>query len=43
MVKAKADQVILENCGQNICRCTGYVLYLRAIHKVVLNTPGLTQ
>lgn len=39
----QVDQVILENCGQHICRCTGYVLYLRAIRKVVLNTPGLTH
>jgi aerobic-type carbon monoxide dehydrogenase small subunit (CoxS/CutS family) len=40
---SQVDRVILENCGQNICRCTGYVLYLRAIRKVVLNTPGLTH
>lgn len=41
--RGKVDEVILENCGQHICRCTGYVLYLRAIRKVVLNTPGLTR
>ncbi len=39
----EVDPVILENCEQHICRCTGYVLNLRAIRKVVLNTPGLTH
>jgi aerobic-type carbon monoxide dehydrogenase small subunit (CoxS/CutS family) len=40
---SQVDQVILESCGQHICRCTGYVCYLRAIRKVVLNTPGLQR
>jgi aerobic-type carbon monoxide dehydrogenase small subunit (CoxS/CutS family) len=38
---SEVDKVIFENCGQHICRCTGYVRYLQAIRKVVLTTPGL--
>jgi len=37
------DKVIFENCGQQICRCTGYVRYHQAIRKVVLATPGLVR
>lgn len=40
---SQVDKVIFENCGQHICRCTGYVRYLQAIRKVVLTTPGLVR
>jgi aerobic-type carbon monoxide dehydrogenase small subunit (CoxS/CutS family) len=35
------DEVILENVGDHICRCTGYSRYYSAIKEVVLKTPGL--
>lgn len=38
---AQLDQVIFENCGSHICRCTGYVRYQEAIRDVLLKTPGL--
>jgi aerobic-type carbon monoxide dehydrogenase small subunit (CoxS/CutS family) len=40
--KDLVDQRIQEATGENICRCTGYVRYHRAIKEVVLNTQGLT-
>ena len=40
---SQVDKVIFENCGQHICRCTGYVRYLQAIRRVVLTTPGLVR
>lgn len=40
---SQVDKVIFENCGQHVCRCTGYVRYLQAIRKVVLTTPGLVR
>jgi aerobic-type carbon monoxide dehydrogenase small subunit (CoxS/CutS family) len=38
---AQLDEVISDNCGSHLCRCTGYVRYQEAIRTVVLNTPGL--
>jgi aerobic-type carbon monoxide dehydrogenase small subunit (CoxS/CutS family) len=35
------DETIRRSCGQNICRCTGYVRYHGAIRKAVLQTQGL--
>jgi aerobic-type carbon monoxide dehydrogenase small subunit (CoxS/CutS family) len=40
---SQVDKVIFENCGQHICRCSGYVQYHQAIRKVVLTTPGLVR
>jgi aerobic-type carbon monoxide dehydrogenase small subunit (CoxS/CutS family) len=40
---SQVDKVIFENCGQHICRCTGYVRYHQAIRKVVLTTPELVR
>jgi aerobic-type carbon monoxide dehydrogenase small subunit (CoxS/CutS family) len=40
---AKLDEVILENCGSHICRCTGYVRYREAIRDILLKTPGLVS
>lgn len=34
-------EVIEENLGQHICRCSGYVKYHEAITAVLLATPGL--
>jgi aerobic-type carbon monoxide dehydrogenase small subunit (CoxS/CutS family) len=39
----EVDQVILDACGEHICRCTGYVRYHQAIRKVILATPGLVR
>ena len=36
------DQLILENVGDHICRCTGYARYYSAIKEVILKIPGLT-
>lgn len=35
------SQVIEENLGQHICRCSGYVKYHEAITALLLATPGL--
>jgi aerobic-type carbon monoxide dehydrogenase small subunit (CoxS/CutS family) len=37
------DDTIRQNCGQHICRCTGYVRYHSALRKAVLKTPGLVK
>ena len=39
----RLDETIRENCGQHICRCTGYVRYHDAIRKAVLKMPGLLK
>lgn len=39
--KDRLDEVILEAIGGNLCRCTGYVRYFKAIKRVILATPGL--
>ncbi|WP_406699709.1 (2Fe-2S)-binding protein [Singulisphaera sp. Ch08] len=37
----RLDDVILEAIGGHICRCTGYLRYIKAIRRVILATPGL--
>jgi len=39
----KVDEAVLGAIGQHICRCTGYVRYLQAMRKVILETPGLVK
>ena len=39
--RSELNQVILDNMGDHICRCTGYVKYHAAIKELLLNTPGL--
>lgn len=39
--RSELNKVILDNMGDHICRCTGYVNYHAAIKELLLNTPGL--
>lgn len=39
--KSDLHQVILDNMGDHICRCSGYVKYYEAIKALLINTPGL--
>ena len=39
--KSELNQVVLDNMGDHICRCSGYVKYHAAIKELLLNTPGL--
>lgn len=41
VARDRVDDTIMGAVGNNVCRCTGYVRYIRAIRKVVLATPGL--
>ena len=38
----KVDEAIQDAVGPNLCRCSGYVRYHRAIKEVILATKGLT-
>ncbi|MCF3595067.1 (2Fe-2S)-binding protein [Rhodobacteraceae bacterium LMO-12] len=42
VAREDVEDVVLEALNDNICRCTGYVRYLKATRDVILNTPGLT-
>ncbi|MFX0546572.1 (2Fe-2S)-binding protein [Roseovarius sp. S1116L3] len=37
------EDTVLRALNENICRCTGYVRYLKATRDVILSTPGLTR
>ena len=43
VAKEDVKQVIEDSLNDHICRCTGYVRYYRAVHDVVMNTPGLVK
>lgn len=38
--REQINDAIAKACGEHICRCTGYIRYYEAIHKVIENTPG---
>ncbi len=42
VARDRVEETILAAMNVHICRCTGYVRYLRAIREVILRTPGLT-
>lgn len=39
--RAELNDVITAALDKHICRCTGYVRYLEAVHDLALKTPGL--
>lgn len=39
--RSDLNQVIQDNMGDHICRCTGYVKYYEAINELLINTDGL--
>ena len=41
--KEHLDALIMEHLGDHICRCSGYANYYRAIHELLLETPGLLR
>lgn len=39
--RSDLDQVIQDNMGDHICRCTGYAKYYEAINELLINAEGL--
>ena len=41
--RSEVEATVAAALEGHICRCTGYVRYYRAVHDVILATPGLTR